>query len=100
METTQADIAGKAQLCEPKREVEVNRELNNMDNAINELAARLANLMDRLAPVLREPTPCINDIGKDEENCLVPIASTVRDQTRSVANFICEVNDTIDRLEI
>jgi chaperonin cofactor prefoldin len=98
MEKNQAQL-GPA--CEVKRPSEVSQEIGHMAAAIQELDTQLSRLFDRLTPVLRHQLPSTckqEECEKDQE--LVQVAGEVRTSRYNIEEFISQVRDTLDRLEI
>lgn len=93
--------------CEPQKELQIVREKNQAFNELDRLSAKMSNLVGRLEPALRNPEPPMEKKSMEKkstestaEHALVPLASDFREISFHIRNRICQIDDTLERLEL
>jgi len=84
-----------------KDESQVMSQINKLENAISSLSDIVNSFDPRLSNVLREavPPPGSPKTSEEVEEALVPVASYIRDQRRSIILITSSLTDTFNRLE-
>jgi hypothetical protein len=82
------------------RSSEVNSELTSLEKNIEELAAQVKILEDRLFPVLRVMEASSTGSAPNTEPSRVPLAQTICDNKRRIAFIGAQIASIMDRIEL
>ena len=85
---------------EVEREAQVTSQLAVLNTYVEDAAATLRTLHNRLDGVLQPQTPQGKEAGSNVEQTLVPIASEIRDVRYKVGEMINLTQSIISRLEL
>lgn len=84
----------------PTRQTQTEMEFNELDGAIAQLGNALEELMNRLAPVLREENAIPASQEKSVQPPLVPLAGRLRQQRNVIGSLNYRVDELLRRLEL
>lgn len=89
-----SNIVQSPRLCQ----IEENH--NILAKQIEILTSTIANLEERMNPVLRPNSPAIGNKGGSPVEMLVPVAANFRDRSEEVISLTNRVSSILERLEL
>jgi archaellum component FlaC len=85
----------------PKRNVQVNQKLNELDNSIEQVTKKFSELKERLDCVLSSTKPIMaTGTLENKPSELCSIASSIDSKVKNINCLSYDITNLIDRLEI
>ena len=85
----------------PKRNVQVNQKLNELDNSIEQITKKFSELKERLNCILSSEKPIIaTGTLSDKALELCSIANSIDSKIRNINCLSYDITDLMDRLEV
>lgn len=82
------------------RETQVALQMENLKGRLSELEKGIANIKNRLGPVLRDDTPDSGEKSTKDQEALVPLANDIRASANRVNMLNLQVDTLLRKLEL